>query len=393
MTTARVLHVYKYFRPQFTGEGIFLERLAPVFARQRPDVAHEVLVTTTLKSGDAPPPAGLAAVHYLARSEAGASQREIIDWLGRNGRRYAVVHHHTHVDRTFLGNIRLKLMGRRLVLSATLDDSIPGLLQTYRAAFRPLVRRLFGVIDQFVAISPKLHEENNRFVGPGRSALVPIGIPLPDNGPDVRRACRETLAIPADATMLVSVGGVCERKDQAFLVQQLPELVKQDPNLLLVLVGPVLERDYHAEMERFIAGNGLERHVRFAGYSEAPWDYYAAADIMVFASREEGFGTVMIEAMANSLPIVARHLPGVNDAFIDHGVNGYLFTSAEAFQTHVGDLLRDAGLRRALGVEGRAFVAAHYDIERVAARYLELYGFAAAPGPALAEDPEQWAAP
>ena len=47
MSRARVLHVFKYFRPQFTGEGIFVERLAHAFAHLRPDVAHDVAVTAT----------------------------------------------------------------------------------------------------------------------------------------------------------------------------------------------------------------------------------------------------------------------------------------------------------------------------------------------------------
>ena len=39
MSGARVLHVFKYFRPRFTGEGIFVERLAPIFGALRQAVA------------------------------------------------------------------------------------------------------------------------------------------------------------------------------------------------------------------------------------------------------------------------------------------------------------------------------------------------------------------
>jgi glycosyltransferase involved in cell wall biosynthesis len=372
----RVLHVFKYFRPRFTGEGIFVERLALVFARLRPDVRHDILVTETPSPADPVTPEGLAAVHYLAGSAGGGSQRDLVAWLARNGRRYRVVHYHTHVDRTFLGAIGLKLQGCRLVLSATLDDSVEGLLATYRPVFRPLVRRLFGVIDRFVAISPKLFHETNRFVSPTKSSLVPIGIPLPADDPDGRHAAREALAIPAAATVMVSVGGVCARKDQMFLVRQLAELAAQDPSVLLILVGPILEADYHARIEQFVADHGLHRNVRFAGYAETPWDFYKAADLMVFASREEGFGTVVIEAMAHRLPVVARRLPGVNDAFVDQGRTGYLFDQTDEFRAQVGELLRDPELRRAVGGAAHDYVAAHFDIEKIAARYLDLYGFA-----------------
>jgi len=372
---SRVLHVFKYFRPQFTGEGIFVERLAPQFARLRPDLAHDVAVTATPAPADPLIPAHLSAVHYLSGPKGPASQREIAAWLARHAGRYAAVHYHTHVDRTFAGSLMLKLRGCRLILSATLDDSIEGLLGTYRPRLRPLIRGLFRTIDQFVAISPKLFSENGRYVPAEKSSLIPIGIAIPDLDAASSRTAREKLSVDPDAKVLVSVGGICARKDQIFLVRQIHALAKNHPDLLLVLVGPDVEPDYADAVRKYVADHGLERHVRFAGYSEAPWDFYRAADMMVFASHEEGFGTVVIEAMAHGLAVVARHLPGVNDAFIEHGQSGYLFTQEAEFESHVDRLLQDAQLRHRIGTSGRDFVAAHYDIAGIAARYLTLYGF------------------
>ena len=373
----RILHVFRFFRPKFTGEGIFVERLAPHFALARPDVIHDVAVTVT------PEPKGgmtlphLREVHYLAKTETrnGASQAEIVRWIMRHGRRYDVVHYHAHADRTFLGAWFLKLMGRRTVQSATLDDSIEGLLKTYRPLFRPLVRFLFSAIDRFVAISPKLFAENNRFTAAEKSVLIPIGIVIPALTDEARQAARAKFGIAESARVLVSVGGLCARKDQMTLVKHMPELVKQQPDLVLLLVGPPLEPDYCAAMETFVAQQGLKDHVRFMGYAEAPWDFYKAADIMVFASREEGFGTVVIEAMAYGLPVVARRLPGVNDAFVDQGTTGYLFDREEEYVATVSALLGNQIQRRDMGAAGRAFVAAHYDIARVAASYMKVYGF------------------
>ena len=372
----RVLHVFRYFRPKFTGEGIFTERLAPYFARLRPDVVHDVAVTVTpAPDGGLTLPA-LGTIHYLRESgsDEGASQARIVSWLARNGGRYAAVHFHTHVDRTFLGSWLLKLRGCRTVLSATLDDSVEGLLKTYRPLFRPLARLLFAAIDRFIAISPRLYAENNRFVAAEKSALIPIGISIPDLEPKDCPIARAKLGIEAGATVLVSVGGLCARKDQMFLIRHMPELVAICPGLLLVLVGPPLEPDYCAGLKDFVARHSLDKHVRFAGYAEAPWDFYKAADVMVFASREEGFGTVVIEAMAHGLPVVARRLPGVNDAFVAEGISGFLFDRDEQYVNAVSELLRQEGLRREMGSAGRAFVRTHYDIADVARRYLAVYG-------------------
>ncbi len=373
MTEARVLHVFKYFRPQFTGEGVFFERLAPIFAALRPDVRHDVLVTETRPDGrDAS--GDLTEVRYLA--DGGARPRGLVGWLATEGRRYQVVHFHTHVDRTFLGSLSLKLGGVRLLLSATLDDSLVGLLKTYRPLNRPLVRGLAQLIDQFVAISPKLLDENRRIVPARKTSLVPIGIPIPK--PTGRRAqTRAALGTPQDAKVLVCVGGLCERKDQLFLVRQLPSLLARNPDVVLVLVGPVVEVDYRARLDREIAALGLERHVRLPGYAAEPWLYYEAADIFVLASRNEGFGTVAIEAMAQGLPVVVRRLPGVNDAFIEHGDTGYLFDDADDYVDLVDLLLADPARRRAVGTRAKASVEASFTLEAIAARYLYLYGYPA----------------
>jgi glycosyltransferase involved in cell wall biosynthesis len=377
MRPARVLHVFKYFRPRFTGEGVFVERLAPVFARLRPEVRHEVLVLATPRP-DAPPALpGLDAIHYLSRAEGDASQADLIAWLAGHARRYSVVHHRTHVDRTFAGAAALKLQGVKLLLSATLDDSVEGLLATYRPALRPLAARLFPLIDRFVAISPRLHAENQRHVPPARCELVPMGIPLPKLEPDRQARARRRLGLAQDAAVLVCVGGLCRRKDQLLLLRQVAALVAARPELVLLLVGPAIEPDYEAELRAFVAAHGLEANVRFEGRIEQPWTHYEAADVFVFASRQEGFGTVMIEAMAHGLPVVARALPGINDSFLDHGRTGFLFEDERQLGPLLAPLLENPALRDRVGEAARARVAAEYDIEAIAARYLQLYGYPA----------------
>lgn len=375
MKPARVLHVFKYFRPRFTGEGVFVERLAPVFARLRPDLRHEVLVLATPDPGRPMELPGLDAVHYLSQREGDASQAKLVAWLMRHGGRYAVVHHRTHVDRTFAGAAALKLTGVRTLLSATLDDSVEGLLATYRPALRPLARRLFPLIDTFVAISPKLQAENRRFIRAERCVLAPMGVPLPGPRSESRAEARRALDLPEDGLVLLCVGGLCRRKDQLFLLEQFARIAADRPELTLVLAGPEVEPPYAVELRHFVAAHGLAGRVRFLGHVEDPTRCYRAADVFVFASRQEGFGTVMIEAMAHGLPVLARALPGVNDAFVSLGRTGFLFQDEAEFAPLLEVLLGSAPLRARIGQAARAQAFAAFDIEAIAARYLELYGF------------------
>src|SRR5271165_7122225 len=142
MARARVLHVLKRFRPEFTGEGVFTERLTPVMNMIAPDVEHEMLATLTLPGANGyRGTSALRKVHYI--NEPGTTsewRREfnLLRWFLLNMHRYNVVHFHTHADRYFLTYILAKLFGRRLVISATLDDSVTGLVNTYRPSLRSM---------------------------------------------------------------------------------------------------------------------------------------------------------------------------------------------------------------------------------------------------------------
>ncbi|MGH7042291.1 MAG: glycosyltransferase family 4 protein, partial [Acetobacteraceae bacterium] len=103
-----------------------------------------------------------------------------------------------------------------------------------------------------------------------------------------------------------------------------------------------------------------------------PW--YRAADIFVFASHAEGFGNVLLEAMAYSLPPVSRRLAGVTDSFIADGETGLLFDTDAEFRAAVLRLAADPALRATIGAAAAAMVRAEYDLRAIAHRYAALYG-------------------
>ncbi|MEQ1868184.1 MAG: glycosyltransferase family 4 protein [Micropepsaceae bacterium] len=376
---ARVLHVFKYFRPQFTGEGTFLERIAPTFHKLRPHVEHDVLCTLTGRpAGGHEPIEGISSVSHLRPrgNKSNLTFLELFWWTLCNIWRYDTVHYHTHVDRTFASYWLAALLRRRLVLSATLDDSTVGIAGAYRPQFRRTIRSLLRCFDAFVSISPKLHDETVADIGAERAHLIPMGIQMPAVTDNRRRQARKDLGISEETLVLVSVGGISRRKDQMTLIRSMPQLMAKFPGLLLILVGPVMEPEYARSISEFVNENALQNNVRLAGWIQAPWPYYEAADLMVFASREEGFGTVMIEAMSYAVPVVARRLKGINDVFIRQGETGFLFECDAEFETLVAALLSDGGQRHRIGRAAREFVLPRYGMDRAAERYLAVYGFA-----------------
>ncbi|MBX9698667.1 MAG: glycosyltransferase [Acetobacteraceae bacterium] len=298
-------------------------------------------------------------------------------WFLRNLHRFDTVHVRTHADWYFTSYLLTKLARRRLVISATLDDSLPGLTRRYRPRLRGLARRAFGLFDAYVSISPKLQAENLAAgTDPARCHLIPCGITVPTSPPGRRARMREAIGAGPDNPVLLFVGGLCARKDPLFLVEAMPQVRAAHPGARLVLVGPPLEPDYVATLRDRIAALGLGHSVLLAGEQLDPHPYFDAADMLVFASRLEGFGTVVPEAMAHGLPVAVRHLPGVNDSFVIHGETGFLFDDAAGYLEAVRRLAGDPALRRRLGNAGRALANREFGMRGVAARYLGIYGFA-----------------
>lgn len=297
----------------------------------------------------------------------------LLRWILLRVHAYDIVHFHTHVDRYFVSYWVTRLLGKKLILSATLDDSVPGILLTYKPHLRPLVRSLIKAFHRFLSISPKLQSETASYVGAGTSLLIPIGIPYPDLDKARRTGNRAKMGIGNDDVVLIFLGGICERKDPLFLIENMPYLVAKYPNIRLLIVGPVVEVRYNDKLQRAVKEGGMDEYVFFCGKTSDPYAYLEMSDIMVFASRLEGFGTAVIEAMAHGLPVAVRHLPGVNDFFIQSGKTGYLFAGANDYLGYLSNLIEDEDLREAIGCAARIHVLENFAMPKIATEYLRLY--------------------
>lgn len=371
----RILHLYRRFRPDFTGDGIYYERLIPLVAEH--GSRHEVLVYETLRP-DASPSVAAAQqpeqVHYLTAPDgSGGGYRAYFDWMRRNIRRFDVLHIHSHVDRYFLTYLLAQARGCRVIYSSTLDDSVEELVAGYRPGYRRLIRRLMGRLNAFIGISPRLFSGNSPAVGRSRADLIPQGVCIPADPLPDRAAARAALGYGADDVVWLFVGSIIARKAVDFLVAQFATAARDRPGLHLLLVGPATDPAYERQIQAQVAEAGLGERVRHVPFTDDLAAYYAAGDIFVFASHSEGFGNVLLEAMSHRLPVVSRYLPGVTDTFIVHGESGYLFSCPEDFATLTAELAADPGLRARIGDAARRAVIAEYSMETIATQMSELY--------------------
>lgn len=158
-----------------------------------------------------------------------------------------------------------------------------------------------------------------------KAVAVELGVPeaairVVGNGVDsdrfqpmARDEARRPLGLPAAARILITVGGLVERKGFHRVIACLPELCLQFPDLHYIAVGSAgPEGDYSAKLHAQVAELGLGKRVHFLG-ALAPEEVHramAAADVMVLATRNEGWANVLLEACACGVPVVATDVGG-----------------------------------------------------------------------------------
>ena len=168
--------------------------------------------------------------------------------------------------------------------------------------------------------------------------------------------------------VVAAAGRLAGVKNYPLLIDAIAELAPK-MSVHAWILGDGAER---ARLERHVADRGVDRLVTFLGFQANPWPFIARADVFVLTSTYEGFGNVLIEAMACGTPVVATRSPGTVE-IIDHGANGLLVDhEPRAVAAAIASVISDAPLRQRLIARGRDSVQ-QYAAPRVAERYDRLF--------------------
>ena len=156
--------------------------------------------------------------------------------------------------------------------------------------------------------------------------------------------------------LLVTVSRITKEKNLRFMIGALHVLKQKQGDLFrLMLVGT---GDQKESLNEYAKKLGVEDNIVFVGQVEnnALSDYYRASDLFVFSSLTETQGIVLLEAMAQGLPVVAVDATGVRD-IIENGVNGFLASqNKNQWALAAVRALQDESLKR-----GAEATAHHYD--------------------------------
>lgn len=234
----------------------------------------------------------------------------------------------------------------------------------------PIFNRLLARADSLVTIS---HANALRLQELGQP---PPRILYPGTDPDrFSPPARPDLGPP----VLLSVARLVPRKGIDTVLQALPQLLAQSPDLQYWIVG---KGPAHASLGRQAQELGLMQAVRFMDEvtdSELP-EIYRRATIFVLPARAdyhagsvEGFGIVYLEASASGLPVVAARSGGAAEAVIENET-GLLVPPDDpaALGQALQRLLDDPEMRQRMGRAGRRWVEREMNWDRAGHQFLSI---------------------
>ncbi len=259
-----------------------------------------------------------------------------------------------------------RVLGLRYLVRVCGPD-IPGFERRYGLLYpllTPIIRATWHHA-QIVVAKCEGEAEMIRVVDPRvQIALVPNGVEL--------AAFPPAHISQTGPLRLLCVARLIERKGQHHLIQAVKRLAETGVAVTLELVGA---GDAQPANEAQARDLGVAERVRFVGYvpREAIAARYAAADVFVLASYNEGMSVATLEAMAAGLPVVVTRTGGTAELVAEE-VNGLTFAWAdvETLVAHLRRLACDRDLAQRMGAASRER-AAMFTWDSAALRYQTLF--------------------
>jgi glycosyltransferase involved in cell wall biosynthesis len=172
-------------------------------------------------------------------------------------------------------------------------------------------RRYRALCDRLICVSQRVAEVCRQTGIPARMLRVV------HDGVDPQRVrqgdrCdgRRSLGVGDADRVLLTVAKLTDHKGHRFLLDAMPAVIAQHPEVQLFLAG---DGELIEPLRQQAGRLGIDRAVRFLGFRDDVPDLIRAADLFVFPSHMEGMGSTLVDAMLAGLPIVTTTAGGIPD--------------------------------------------------------------------------------
>lgn len=304
-----------------------------------------------------------------------SSNRELVEYSIRGLRLALKLHRNGNYDLCFawsavpagaIAFVLRRMIGLRYLVRVCGPD-IPGFERRYQTIYfliSALIRQIWRDADSLIAKSEREIEMIHALDPAVICSLIPNGVDINAFKP---------LGVVADQgpLKLLCVGRLIERKGQHHLIDAVKRLTDEGIEVELDLVGT---GDSRSANEAQVARLGLGDRVHFLGYvsREKIAEHYAAADVFVLPSYNEGMSVALLEAMASGLAVVVTATGGTPE-LIEPEINGLVFdwSDVDSLTAHLRRLAQDRSLVRRMGEASRTR-ASDFSWDRAALLYIDL---------------------
>ncbi|HEY3374399.1 MAG TPA: glycosyltransferase family 4 protein [Candidatus Aquicultor sp.] len=249
----------------------------------------------------------------------------------------------------------------------------PGLSGKQRFVYN-LIERILGsyLTDAIIAVSN--HEARHAIelgIPTNLVNTVVNGVGIGKNSLKRREEYRSSLGVAPEDIVIGFSGRLDYQKAPEILIQAYCRLEPGPTNISLVLLG---DGPKHGDLEQLVKTSPHAGSIHIAGYHPLASDVLSAFDIFVLPSRYEGLPYVLLEAMAEGLPIVATSVGG-NSELVRDKVNGLLVPrdAPDDLSKALDTLIRDSELRQRFSSVSLELVGASYSIEKMLESTVDIY--------------------
>ncbi len=255
-----------------------------------------------------------------------------------------------------------------------------GFVTTCHGFFRKnLGRVLFPAWgDRVIAISEAVqgHLIDDFDVEKKKIVLIYNGIDaerfLRDLSQQEKEGLKDRFGIRKDYSIIGTISRFTQDKGYDVLLRAMPGILKEKPNVQLVLVGDGKERSKTIGLAERL---NLSDSVIFIKSQLNTASILSIIDVFMFTpKRREGLGIALLEALASGKPVVATKVGGVSSVVSD-GVNGFLVEPSrpELLVEPTVKLLKDKELYKAMSQAAREIAIQKFSINGMAERVLTIY--------------------
>jgi len=241
--------------------------------------------------------------------------------------------------------------------------------------FRYYMKFIMDNADAVTASTRELAERGWDQGYRGEVHVIPHGVDINQFHPNNacrRNELRRALGVKEDEPMIFAVQRLHPRKRTSQLILAAAEVLKSLPSVKFIIGGKGREME---QLQNLIVSMNLQESVKLIGYipdSELPF-YYAAADVFALHTLYEGFGIVIIEAMASGLPIVTTDVGGMDDIVQDNGAGIIVSPNSPSEMAEAILSTLDTKNNRKYAEHARRAAEEKYSIEKVCQQYIDLY--------------------